>query len=100
MRDSYVGDFGKYALLNALAGDDPRLGVLWCRNSRAKQLLGKNATAVLGSADIPVLEPQYLLNVKSLFAKDGGVRINNVILFKSVPVGSFLLRLAVAETLK
>ena len=36
MRDSYaadVGDFGKYALLNALAGDDLRLGVLWCRNS-------------------------------------------------------------------
>jgi hypothetical protein len=35
MRDSYVadvGDFGKYALLNALAGDDLRLGVLWCRN--------------------------------------------------------------------
>jgi hypothetical protein len=36
MRDSYVadvGDFGKYALLNALAGDDLRLGVLWYRNS-------------------------------------------------------------------
>ncbi|HWY55869.1 MAG TPA: hypothetical protein VNZ03_15485 [Terriglobales bacterium] len=36
MRDSYVadvGDFGKYALLNALAGDDLRLGVVWCRNS-------------------------------------------------------------------
>ena len=36
MRDSYVGDvgdFGKYALLNALAGNDLRLGVLWCRNS-------------------------------------------------------------------
>lgn len=36
MRDSYVadvGDFGKYALLNALAGSDLRLGVLWCRNS-------------------------------------------------------------------
>jgi hypothetical protein len=36
MRDSYVadvGDFGKYALLNALAGDDLRLGVLWCRNT-------------------------------------------------------------------
>jgi hypothetical protein len=36
MRDSYVadvGDFGKYALLNALAGHDLRLGVLWCRNS-------------------------------------------------------------------
>jgi len=36
MRDSYVadvGDFGKYALLKALAGDDLRLGVLWCRNS-------------------------------------------------------------------
>lgn len=36
MRDSYVGDvgdFGKYALLNALAGDDLRLGVLWCCNS-------------------------------------------------------------------
>jgi|ERR1700722_8607238 hypothetical protein len=35
MRDSYVadvGDFGKYALLNALAGNDLRLGVLWCRN--------------------------------------------------------------------
>jgi len=30
MRDSYVadvGDFGKYALLNALAGNDLRLGV-------------------------------------------------------------------------
>lgn len=38
MRDSYVadvGDFGKYALLNALAGNDLRLGVLWCRNSEA-----------------------------------------------------------------
>jgi hypothetical protein len=38
MRDSYVadvGDFGKYALLNALAGNDLRLGVLWCRNSMA-----------------------------------------------------------------
>jgi hypothetical protein len=38
MRDSYVadvGDFGKYALLNALAGKDLRLGVLWCRNSLA-----------------------------------------------------------------
>lgn len=38
MRDSYVadvGDFGKYALLNALAGNDLRLGVLWCRNSLA-----------------------------------------------------------------
>lgn len=38
MRDSYVadvGDFGKYALLNALAGSDLRLGVLWCRNSLA-----------------------------------------------------------------
>lgn len=36
MRDSYVadvGDFGKYALLNALAGDDLRLGVVWCRNT-------------------------------------------------------------------
>src|SRR5215510_14269661 len=36
MRDSYVadvGDFGKYALLNALAGNDLRLGVLWCCNS-------------------------------------------------------------------
>jgi hypothetical protein len=36
MRDSYVGDvgdFGKYALLNTLAGNDLRLGVLWCRNS-------------------------------------------------------------------
>ncbi len=36
MRDSYVadvGDFGKYALLNALAGNDLRLGVLWCLNS-------------------------------------------------------------------
>src|SRR5215469_4328007 len=36
MRDSYVadvGDFGKYALLKALAGNDLRLGVLWCRNS-------------------------------------------------------------------
>src|SRR6266851_10419050 len=36
MRDSYVadvGDFGKYALLNALAGNDLRLGVLWCRKS-------------------------------------------------------------------
>lgn len=36
MRDSYVadvGDFGKYALLNALAGSDLRLGVLWCRNT-------------------------------------------------------------------
>ena len=36
MRDSYVadvGDFGKYALLNALAGNDLRLGVLWCRNA-------------------------------------------------------------------
>lgn len=36
MRDSYVadvGDFGKYALLNTLAGTDVRLGVLWCRNS-------------------------------------------------------------------
>src|ERR1700740_869311 len=36
MRDSYVadvGDFGKYALLTALAGSDLRLGVLWCRNS-------------------------------------------------------------------
>lgn len=36
MRDSYVadvGDFGKYALLNALSGNDLRLGVLWCRNS-------------------------------------------------------------------
>jgi hypothetical protein len=36
MRDSYVadvGDFGKYALLNALAGNDLRLGVVWCRNS-------------------------------------------------------------------
>jgi len=36
MRDSYVadvGDFGKYALLNALAGNDLRLGVFWCRNS-------------------------------------------------------------------
>jgi hypothetical protein len=36
MRDSYVadvGDFGKYALLNALAGTDLRLGVFWCRNS-------------------------------------------------------------------
>jgi hypothetical protein len=35
MRDSYVadvGDFGKYALLRALVGDD-RLGVLWCCNS-------------------------------------------------------------------
>ena len=39
MRDSYVadiGDFGKYALLNALAGNDLRLGVLWCRNSLAE----------------------------------------------------------------
>ena len=38
MRDSYVadaGDFGKYALLNALAENDLRLGVLWCRNSLA-----------------------------------------------------------------
>jgi len=38
MRDSYVadvGDFGKYALLNALAGNDLRLGVLWRRNSLA-----------------------------------------------------------------
>ena len=36
MRDSYVadvGDFGKYALLRALVGDDLRLGVLWCCNS-------------------------------------------------------------------
>jgi hypothetical protein len=36
MRDSYVadvGDFGKYALLNALAGTDLRLGVLWYCNS-------------------------------------------------------------------
>jgi hypothetical protein len=36
MRDSYVGDvgdFGKYALLNSLAGSDLRLGVVWCRNS-------------------------------------------------------------------
>jgi len=36
MRDSYVadvGDFGKYALLNALAGNDLRLGVFWCRNA-------------------------------------------------------------------
>lgn len=38
MRDSYVadvGDFGKYALLSALVGNDLRLGVLWCRNSLA-----------------------------------------------------------------
>jgi hypothetical protein len=38
MRDSYVadvGDFGKYALLNALAGNDLRLGVLWCHNPLA-----------------------------------------------------------------
>jgi hypothetical protein len=36
MRDSYVadvGDFGKYALLNALVGTDLRLGVLWYRNT-------------------------------------------------------------------
>ena len=36
MRDSYVadvGDFGKYALLKALAGGDLRLRVLWCCNS-------------------------------------------------------------------
>jgi hypothetical protein len=36
MRDSYVadvGDFGKYALLRALVGDDLRLGVVWCRNT-------------------------------------------------------------------
>jgi hypothetical protein len=36
MRDSYVadvGDFGKYALLKALAGSDLRLGVVWCRNT-------------------------------------------------------------------
>ena len=36
MRDSYVadvGDFGKYALLNALAGNHLRLGVLWCRST-------------------------------------------------------------------
>jgi hypothetical protein len=36
MRDSYVGDvgdFGKFALLNALAEHDLRLGVLWCRNT-------------------------------------------------------------------
>jgi hypothetical protein len=36
MRDSYVadvGDFGKYALLKALAGNDLRLGVVWCRNT-------------------------------------------------------------------
>ncbi len=35
MKDSYVadiGDFGKYALLNALAGNDLRLGVVWYRN--------------------------------------------------------------------
>jgi hypothetical protein len=35
MRDSYVadvGDFGKYALLNAFSADDLRLGVVWCRN--------------------------------------------------------------------
>jgi hypothetical protein len=39
MRDSYVadvGDFGKYALLNALSGNDLRLGVLWCCNSLAE----------------------------------------------------------------
>jgi hypothetical protein len=36
MRDSYVadvGDFGKYALLKALAGNDLRLGVVWCWNT-------------------------------------------------------------------
>ena len=36
MRDSYVGevgDFAKYGLLNALAGNDLRLGVFRCRNS-------------------------------------------------------------------
>ena len=36
MRDSYVADvrdFEKYALLNALAGNDLRLGVFRCRNS-------------------------------------------------------------------
>ncbi len=36
VQDRYVadiGDFGKYALLNALAGDDLRLGVHWYRNS-------------------------------------------------------------------
>jgi hypothetical protein len=36
MRDCYVadvGDFGKYALLNAIAGNDLRLGVFWCRNT-------------------------------------------------------------------
>ncbi|MBS1827128.1 MAG: hypothetical protein JST93_17555 [Acidobacteria bacterium] len=35
VQDRYVGDigdFGKYALLNALAGDDLRLGVHWCLN--------------------------------------------------------------------
>ncbi|MFN7935435.1 MAG: hypothetical protein U0R19_19050 [Bryobacteraceae bacterium] len=35
MQDRYVGDigdFGKYALLNALAGDGLRLGVQWCLN--------------------------------------------------------------------
>jgi hypothetical protein len=35
MQDRYVGDvgdFGKYALLNALAGDTLPLGVVWCLN--------------------------------------------------------------------
>jgi len=38
MRDSYVadvGDFGKYALLNALAGNDLRLAEQDCVASRA-----------------------------------------------------------------
>jgi hypothetical protein len=36
VQDRYVadiGDFGKYALLNALAGDELRLGVHWYRNA-------------------------------------------------------------------
>jgi hypothetical protein len=36
VQDRYVGDigdFGKYALLNALAANDLRLGVQWCHNA-------------------------------------------------------------------
>jgi hypothetical protein len=47
MRDSYVadiGDFGKYALLNALAGNDLRLGVLWCRNSLRASVADSSVT--------------------------------------------------------
>ena len=104
MRDSYaadIGDFRKYALLNALAGSDLRLGVLWCRNAEpnATQDGGFTAYQELRSCDPDLYDrlAQILKNKQRTLSQ---VEVNGTCpetLFSTAP--QFLLRRCHASAL-